>query len=169
MKKWWLHTISCVCNGVTATIILLFFFYEIITDKAAFTFNDGLGVFVILLGYTIYIISDIWGLKLYYRLKNLDSVSFTDKGKIQVLLFFLVLVQLFLGYVSFIIIRRIILNFPDGYNSIKSFWDILGYLVLTVFFTAFIVLFGYIFLLRAMNKNKKIIKEKIENIGKTDF
>ena len=168
MKKWLLHTVACVCNGVTATIILLFFFYEIITDKAAFTFTDGLGSFVVLLGYTIYIISDTWGVKLYYRFKNSDSVSFTDHGKIHVILFFLVLLQIFMGYVSFFLIRRIILDFPDGYE-INSFWDILGYLILIVFFTALIISFGYIFLLRAMKKNKKIIKEEIESIGKNDF
>lgn len=165
MKKWWLHTISCVCNGVTATIILLFFFYDIITDNAAFTFTDGLGVFVILLGYTIYIISDSWGLKLYYRLKNSDSVSYTDYGKIHVLIFFLVLIQVFMGYVSFIVIRRMIWDFPTGYE-INNYWDILRYLFLIVFFTAMIVLLGYFFLLRAMNKNKIIIKTEIENIGK---
>jgi hypothetical protein len=168
MKKWWPHTISCVCNGVTVTIILLFFFYEIITDGAAFTFNDGLGVFVFLLGYTIYIIADIWGLKLYSRHKNLDSVSFTDKGKVQVLLFFLVLLQIFMGYVAYILIRKIIWDFQSGYE-INNFWDILVYLILIVFFTALIVLFGYIFLLRAMNRNKKLVQEEIENIGKIDF
>ncbi|MBK8788357.1 MAG: hypothetical protein IPN43_18190 [Chitinophagaceae bacterium] len=56
--KWWLYTVACVCNGVTATIILLFFFYEIIIDNTAFTFTDGLGSIVVLLGYTIYIISE---------------------------------------------------------------------------------------------------------------
>ena len=168
MKRWWLHTISCVCNGVTATIILLFVFYEIYKDKAAFTFTDGLALFVVLLGFTIYIISDIWGIKLYYRLKNFDSVSFTDTGKIQVLLFFLILLQISMGYVSYVVIRKIIWDFPSGYE-INNFWDILRYLVLVLFFTALIVLFGYIFMLRAMNKNKKIIRAEIENIGKIDF
>jgi hypothetical protein len=169
MKKWWLHTFSCVCNAVTATIILIFFFYEIINDNAAFTFTDGLGVFVMLLGYSIYLISDVWGLKLYYRVINLDSVSFTDKGKVQVLLFFLALVQIFMGYVTYNIIRRLILDFPSGYESVNGLWSILRYLILIVFFTAAMVFTGYIFLLRAINKNKRIIKEEIENIGKTDF
>lgn len=168
MKKWWLHTIACVCNGTATTLILFFFFYQLINDNAAFTFTDGLGVFVILLGYTIYIISDIWGLKLYNRVRDLDSVSFTDEGKVQVLLFFLVLVQIFMGYVAYIIIRRIILDLP--YNeSVDSIWSIVRFLILIVFFTATIVFTGYIFLLRTVNKNKKIINSEIESIGKTDF
>ena len=168
MKKWWLHTIACVCNGAATTLILFFFFYQIINDNAAFTFTDGLGVFVILLGYTIYIISDIWGLKLYNRVRDLDSVSFTDEGKVQVLLFFLVLVQIFMGYVAYIIIRKIILDLP--YNeSVDSIWSIVRFLILIVFFTATIVFTGYIFLLRTVNKNKKIINSEIESIGKTDF
>ena len=168
MKKWWLHTIACVCNGAATTLILFFFFYQLINDNAAFTFTDGLGVFVILLGYTIYIIADIWGLKLYNRVRDLDSVSFTDEGKVQVLLFFLVLVQIFMGYVAYIIIRRIILDLP--YNeSVDSIWSIVRFLILIVFFTATIVFTGYIFLLRTVNKNKKIINSEIESIGKTDF
>ena len=168
MKKWWLHTIACVCNGAATTLILFFYFYQLINDNDAFTFTDGLGVFVILLGYTIYIISDIWGLKLYNRVRDLDSVSFTDEGKVQVLLFFLVLVQIFMGYVAYIIIRRIILDLP--YNeSVDSIWSIVRFLILIVFFTATIVFTGYIFLLRTVNKNKKIINSEIESIGKTDF
>lgn len=168
MKKWWLHTIACVCNGIAATIILIFFFYEIIKDNAAFTFNDGLGVFVILLGYAIYIISDIGGLKLYNRVKNLDTVSFTGTGKIHVLLFFLVLVQIFMGFVSFILISDSLLDlfYTESEDAIEN---IVRYLIVVIFLTGVIIFIGYISLLRAINKNKKIIAAEIESIGKQDL
>lgn len=165
MKKWWLHTVSCVCNGLSATVVLIFFIYEIINTGSTFTFADGLGVFVVLLGYTVYIVSDIWGLKLYNRYKNLEQVSFTANGKIHVILFFLTVVQLFTGYASYFIIRKLISNFPPSFKSIDSFWDILGYFILTIFFTSIIIFTGYIFILRALKKNKLILKEEIEKIG----
>lgn len=168
MKKWWLHTVSCICNGIAATTILLLFFYEFFKDNSQFTFGDGLGVFVILLGYSIYISSDIWGLKLYSRYKNLDSVSYTDTGKIHVLLVFLTLVQIFVGYAAFAILRRLTADFASAGKSISDYWDILAYMILIVFFTSVIVFIGFILLLRAIKKNRTFIKQEIDYIGKTD-
>lgn len=154
---------------MAVTTVFLFFIYGIISTDSAFTFTDGLGVFVVLLGYTVYIVSDIWGLKLYNCYKNLEQVSFTTNGKIHVILFFLTVVQLFTGYASFFIIRRLISNFPYSYKNIDSFWDLLGYFILIIFITSIIIFVGYIFLLKALKKNKLILKEEIEKIGNHDL
>ncbi len=168
MKRWWLYTISCVCNGIAATAVLILFIYNILTDNTGFSFVDGLAIFIFLLGYAIYLFSDIWGLKLYKRYKNLDSVSFTDKGKVQVLLVFLGLVQIFMGYLAYDTVRPYILHFTFTIENADTYWAI-RHLTIVIFLTSIIVFIGFIMLLIAINKNKIIIKKEIENIGKTDF
>ena len=60
------------------------------------------------IGYAIYLISDILGIKLYYRFKNKDSLSFTDKQAIRAILFFLGVVQLGMSYLFSLSIGRVV-------------------------------------------------------------
>lgn len=168
MKKWWLHTIACVGNAVAATAILVLFFYDIFSTPFDFHSGDILLLLVILAGYGIYIISDIWGITLYYRHKNIGEISFTDKGKTQVLIVFLMLIQSFSGYISFAVIRRLMIYFPSLYEF-GDLMDIIGTLFVVTFLTSVIVIIGYILLFRAIKKNKNIISKEIDSIGSDSF
>ena len=162
MKKWWLHTISCVCNGAAATIVLILMIYKIFTSNDS-SAGNVLGILIFSLGYAIYIFSDIWGLKLYNSFKKFDSISFTDKRKVQVLLFFLVLIQIFTGSISYDLARKYIFYFQFTYHYTDSYWVIKN-LILITFLTSNIVFVGCILLINTIKKNKNI-KEEIETIG----
>ena len=169
MRKWWFHKVSSIFNALTATIILIFLIYDLITHKNDRVAAHFLYVFLILLIYSIYITADFWGLKLYYRFKNADVVSFKDIKSIQVILILLSIVQLFAGYISFIITRSIMAGITNGFIRINNSWSIMGYLILIVFFTALVVLFGNIFLIKAIKLKRIKINQEIENFGKSDI
>ena len=168
MKKWWLHTLACILNGIAVTIVLTAFFYIILTtDNPLDTTYAGTLFFSI--GYAIYIFSDIWGVKLYYRVKNTDSLSFTDKQAIRAILFFLGLVQLGMGYIAYFMLHRIVSDILAFQKGFFDFYNTVDFLILIIFTTASIVFIGYFFLLWSINKNEKIKKEEIKNIGENDF
>jgi len=165
LKKWWWHTISCVCNGIAVTAITILFITDMVTNSYSFSGAEVLGLIIFFLGYGIYIISDIWGLRLYSRYKNPGSVSFAGRDKTQVLLVFLFLLQLIVGYGVISAISRYSRYF--NFEEIGIMGVVTDILTTIIFFTLIFVFIGLILLIRSIKRNKILFKEEIESIGRS--
>lgn len=165
MKTWWLHTAACIANGVTATSLLLLLLFDLFTHNSNFNGESVIVILIFLIGYSVYIISDFWGLKLYSFYKNLDSVSFTNAGKTHVILFFLILIQAFAGYASFYITLNTIKDLSEHTFNGTGKYLVGRFLILALFITGVIVFVGCILLLVAIKKNMKSIAKEVDIIG----
>jgi hypothetical protein len=165
LKKWFWHRFFCVCNAVAVTGIVVLFAYELIITRYSFSFGDLLGMLIFLFSYFIYILSDLAGLKLYAHYKNLQLISFATKVKVEVLLFLLLLLQLFVGFGVVKTIARYL--YESGFTGFGVMRAVSETLLIIAFLSSVFVFTGLILLMRAIKKNKNMINQEIESIGKS--
>lgn len=168
MKKWWLHTLACILNGIVVTINLIIFLYFSLTSNSDASAKYGT-VLISLAVYAIFITSDIWGLKLYYCVKNKEQLSLKDKQAIRPILFFLGTLLVVLGFGLYPLIPGILRGLKNFQTFIFDDATQITFSILTVSVTSVIVFIGYIFLLLKIKKINTIQKEEINNIGELDL